>query len=146
MRKRKFVKFYNDYHSPIQRFIYFRVNAREVAEDLTTEVFLKCFNYFKKIKPENPRAVLYKIARNLVIDYYRKNRDIRLEQETQAEDKHFTDLHKALDKLKDEQKEVVVLFYFEGFKHQEIAQIIGKKEIAVRSILHRAKRQLKQHL
>lgn len=144
MRKRKFVKLYHEYHEPIYRFIYFRVRTSEIAEDITSDVFLNSFNYFKKVKPKNPRAVLYKIARNLIAGYYRKNRDIKLDLEIQAEDKHFIDLDNALKKLKKEHREIIVLYYLEGFSTSEISKIIDKKENSINIILHRARKKLKE--
>ncbi|MBU1131828.1 hypothetical protein KKC32_01060, partial [Patescibacteria group bacterium] len=64
---------YDYYVDRIFRFILFKVATTEEAEDLTSEVFLKTWEYInntgKKIK--NLNALLYKIARNKVIDYYR---------------------------------------------------------------------------
>lgn len=63
----------NEHYEKIYTFCYFRVKNKQVAEDLTQETFLKYFenDYIEKGKK---LAFLYTIARNLCIDYYRKNK------------------------------------------------------------------------
>ena len=76
--KQKFSKIYNQHIEKIYRFIFLKVNSQERAEDLTSKTFLKGWEAFKNSGNssqntiDNPRAFLYKIARNLVIDYYRE--------------------------------------------------------------------------
>src|SRR3989344_1462048 len=146
MKRRKFVKLYKEHRIPIYRYIYFRVNSKEEAEDLASEVFLRVFNYFKKNQPQNARAFFYKVARDLLVDFYRKNQRSLPEFELKAEDKHFLDLYHALSGLNADHREVVVLRYFEGFSIPEIAQITGKKEKNVEMMLYRSKNKLKDRL
>jgi len=146
MKRRKFVKLYKEHRIPIYRYIYFRVNSKEEAEDLASEVFLRVFNYFKKNQPQNARAFFYKVARDLLVDFYRKNQRSLPEFELKAEDKHFLDLYQALSGLNADHREVVVLRYFEGFSIPEIAQITGKKEKNVEMMLYRSKNKLKDRL
>lgn len=146
MSRRKFIKLYDKFHEPIYRFIYFRVSSRETAEDLASEVFIKGFNYFKKIKPQNPRAVLYKITRNLIIDYYRRQRPEIKTEEPITEDKSYLDLQQALSKLKDSDRDIIVLYHFEGFSTAEVAGIMDKKESTIRAILHRARKKMQQFM
>ena len=76
-KQKKFTKIYNIYVEHIYRFIYIKVSSRQVAEDLTSEVFL---NAWKKMCQQdyqaiqNPKAYFYKSARNAVIDFYRTNK------------------------------------------------------------------------
>ncbi len=102
--KKDFEKIYDAHVDQIFRFTYLKVNSKEDAQDLTSKTFLKAWKaYYKmanasakekkeckeKNKQEssqhcfkNPRAFLYEVARNLVIDYYRKNRpDKKAEEE-----------------------------------------------------------------
>src|SRR3989338_7108037 len=76
--KQAFVKAYDLYIDQLYRFIYFKVGSREEAEDLCSAVFLKTWNYIleNSLKERKTlKALLYKIARNLIIDHYRKNKD-----------------------------------------------------------------------
>lgn len=143
MRKHKFVKLYRQYRLPIYRFIFLKVSSREMAEDLTSETFLKSFGYLKKNKAENPKALFYHIARNLVIDYYRKKKPVVLEQDVPHEDKNHLDIQKALSQLKDNYRQAVSLYYIEGYSQQEIAKIMNKTEGAVRNMVYRGLKALR---
>ena len=70
-----FARVYDMYVTPIYRFIYFKVSRRQDAEDLTSEVFMKVWKYVATTDEdiENLRALLYRSARNIVIDFYRSN-------------------------------------------------------------------------
>ena len=68
-----FAEVYDFYLDRIFRFVYFKVNTKEEAQDLTSEVFLKVWRYIynQKGKIENMNAFLYQTARNTVSDFYR---------------------------------------------------------------------------
>jgi len=151
-----FASVYDLYTDRIYRFIYFKVNRKEEAQDLTSEVFLKTWQYIidgKEIK--NLNALFYKIARNLVIDFYRKasQKDVSLTEAEKLEDQpksdeielekiaqkiQFDQVEEKLRQLKDEYREIIVLRYMEDMSIGEIAQIVGKKKGAIRVILFRA--------
>jgi RNA polymerase sigma-70 factor (ECF subfamily) len=152
---------YDLYAERIYRFIFFKVNKKEEAQDLTSEVFLKVWQYIidgKQIK--NLNAFFYQVARNLVIDYYRKSsqKDIPIDEPgniaqerfaidhlEKIEDKiQFEKIEIKLTELKDEYREVIILRYIEGLSMIEIADIIGKKKGNVRVILYRALNTLKE--
>jgi len=155
-------KVYDLYVDRIYRFIYFKISSQEDAQDLTSEVFLKTWQYIidgKDIK--NLNALFYKIARNIVIDHYRKaqRKDISLDEEIadQREMSLAIDQVAKLDAkikvekveaklahLKDEFREVIILKYIEGLSIQEIAEIVAKKNGNVRVILYRAINALKE--
>src|SRR3989338_11153519 len=76
--RQAFIKAYDLYIDQLYRFIYFKVGSKEEAEDLCSAVFLKAWNYILEkslIEEKSLKALLYKIARNSIIDYYRKNKD-----------------------------------------------------------------------
>jgi len=152
---------YDLYVDRIYRFIYFKVNNKDDVQDLTSEVFLKVWQYIidgKEIK--NLNAFFYQVARNLVIDYYRKSshKDITLEEPaTIAEERlafdqikkieakiAFEKVEVKLKELKDEYREVIILRYIEGLSMVEIADILGKKKGNIRVILYRALNTLKE--
>ena len=67
-----FGKIYDVYASRIYRFLYFKVPSVEEAQDLTSDTFLRLWQYLQEGKPvKNLGALTYQIARNLAIDYYR---------------------------------------------------------------------------
>lgn len=165
-----FEKMYDLYIDKVYRFIYFKVNSIHDAEDITSEVFLKAWEYFgrpdvmvKKLQP-----FLYQIARNRVIDFYRKralHEVVPLEplEKKQRGEEQFvhsnlqgphrlprvlaqvqaaTQVEQYLSTLKDEYKEVIVLKHLEGYSIREIAEILEKQRGAVRVLLHRAMKTL----
>jgi RNA polymerase sigma-70 factor (ECF subfamily) len=164
-----FGELYDIYVDQIYRFIYFKVGRKEEAEDLTGDVFLKTWQYINEMGSEvidNLRAFLYQAARNTVIDFYR-SRDqkefVALPQEDGEEKpsmeiidekqdlvekielaSDLEEVKKALQKIREEYREVIVLRFVEEMSVKETAEILGKSEGAVRVLLHRAVAALKE--
>jgi len=149
-----FGKIYDLYIDKIYRFIFFKVKSAEEAQDLTSEVFLKAWQYLsgpagKTIS--NINAFLYKLARNSVIDFYRRQKNnVELNEAIEVEDKNMAvpeavdiknewqNLMSSLNQLKDEYREVLLLRYTEELSVEEISKVIDKTNGATRVILHRA--------
>ncbi|MEK7211598.1 MAG: RNA polymerase sigma factor [Patescibacteria group bacterium] len=146
---------YDQYIGKIYRFIFFKVGKVEEAEDLASEVFLKAWQYINEGKPiRYLNALLYSIARNLVIDYFRQKklrREATLEDETlenigDGKDaartveigQEMKTILESLRSLKDEYREVIVMHYIDELGIGEIAEILGKTNGNVRVLLHRA--------
>lgn len=151
---------YNHYFERIYRFIYYRVSHKEVAEDLTEEVFIKSFRSLKTLQQTAAfEGWLFQIARNLVIDYYRGKKTLvaledienTLEYETNVIDivnlkTEQALLIKMMKDLTPEQQTVIKLKFFEDLDNETIAHLMEKQEGAVRVIQHRAIARLKQLL
>lgn len=151
---------YDVYVEPVYRFIFFKISNKEEAEDATSEVFLKAWHYVSSPDKDidSFRRLVYTIARNHVIDIYRK----RAKEQTQALEQSAdleadTNLAKELDiklgtesllvtmkKLKQEYQDVLHLRYIEGLSVKEIAKIMDKPYGNVRVLLHRAVKKLKE--
>lgn len=159
--KEVFIEAYDQNVDQIFRFIYFKVSNFEEAQDLTSATFLKAWNYIhkNKINPKTFKALLYRIARNSVIDYYRTKSglpEISLEKGSDmADDKQDISLRAELTsdlvliesgllKLKDEYREVIILRYTEEFSIAEISEILKKSKINTRVLIFRALRALKE--
>lgn len=154
-------KLYDCYVDRIYRFVYFKVNVQEDAEDITSEVFLKAWEYINTTnkKIDNFNALIYRVARNSVIDYYR-NRKINVstddeENLIQIQDKvnvienveqvlDRSNIEKLLSKLKEAYRDVILLKYIEDYSISEIAEITGKSNANVRVLLHRGIQALKE--
>ena len=170
-KKRKiFGKLYDKYVERIYRFIFLKVNSQEMAEDLTSETFLKGWEAFNKpqfsnpgIQIKNPQAFLYKIAKNLIIDYYRQKDRFKIISTENAEfipdsDTPFNleqkmdvnlDMFRvrtALSHLKDDYQEVIIWHYLNELSISEIAKILEKPEGTVRVTLSRALEKLREEL
>lgn len=149
---------YDIYVKQIYRFVFFKVASHEEAEDITSDVFLKAWNYIQEKKEiKSFSGLLYRIARNCIIDLYRakaaKPETIMDEEfEVGDEGKWHKELNTQLEakkivesikKLKQEYQEVITLRYIDELELDEIAEITGKGSVAVRVTLHRAMKKLK---
>ncbi|KPU44775.1 ECF RNA polymerase sigma factor SigD [Oxobacter pfennigii] len=145
----------------IYRFIYYKVQNREEAEDITQETYVKTIAYMKKYKtsPERYIGFLKKVAHNILRDKWRKiNRsgtDINLDEinpeKVASEDYTEASIQRqviedALNNLNDEQKNVIDLRIIKGYSVAETANIMGKGEGAVRSLQYRAVQNLQRIL
>lgn len=157
-----FGEFYDFYVPKIYRFVRLKVDSQETAQDLTSEAFLRIWKYLqeqKKIR-ERFQALLYKIARNLVIDFYRTKsvREIliedNLEELSEIDDQEIGDelvvrqeeiveVKKALLRIRSNYQDVVVWYYLDELSISEIAEILDKNEGTVRVLIHRAVRALR---
>lgn len=160
---RAFAKLYDQYGEKIYRFIYFKISDRDKAQDLTSEVFIKIFNYLVKEKKEIRylRAFLYQTARNLVIDSYRasvketlpidefaeESKEVEQEVEKDLDLKlNLNRLEDALKKIPDHYREVLVLRFIEELPVREVSKIIDQSEGNVRQLAFRGLKLLKKAL
>jgi len=143
------------YYSKIYNYIFYKVSTREDTEDLTHEVFVKMVKNITTLQG-NIESWLYTIARNLIIDYYRKRENSKLgtamTQEYQETETDFTeyvsgeDLRRQLQKLPQEQQDVVIYKFINDFSNKQIADFLGKTEGAIKSLQFRAVRSLRKML
>ncbi|MFH1769661.1 MAG: RNA polymerase sigma factor, partial [Parcubacteria group bacterium] len=76
--KVQFIEFYREHSPDVLKYCYFRVSSKEEAEDLTSKVFLKTWDYITKgNKIDNLRAFIFKVAHNIVIDFYKTSKKDR---------------------------------------------------------------------
>lgn len=138
------------YYDKIYKYIYFKVNNKTQAEDLTQETFLR----FMKSECNEPERYLYTIAGNLCIDEYRRIKPVFTEDEdiTQVEE-GFEDkilekqvLANALKVLSDEDREMIVLRFVNEEPIGEIAKLYGISRFALTRRLNKAKNRLKEEL
>lgn len=157
--EKQFIGAYDTYSEAIFRFCYFRTKDRELAKDLMQQCFLKTWMYVQEGNHvENMRAFLYKIAGNLLIDWYRKRKEESLDtlQEEGFEPVDTTmqtDQHaeiglamKTLDQLLPQDRELIVWKYVDGLSSREIAKILDKSPGTVSVAIHRAIHRLKEIL
>lgn len=153
------------YKQRIYAYLLRSVKNYEDAEELTIEVFVKVYRALKDWKPQARFSTwLYKIARNLAIDYHRAQSrrqtfslddenlsldeptavDLQSNPEWRAEerDRHRI-IRAAIDQLSPNQKAVFTLKNYEGLQIKEIADVLGMAEGTVKIHLHRAMKTLK---
>jgi len=153
-----FISLYDRYVDSIYRFVYFRVNDEDHAWDITQDCFLKALEYMEGTKVENPRAFLYQVARNMLVDFYRAKEkkatiylsDIKYdipEKDTLIEDLDrnidIKNIMVHIDKLPEHHKDLIILRYVDGLSFAEIAEILGKNQVALRVQTSRIIKELK---
>lgn len=155
-----FKEIYQLFYKRIYRFIYMNTHDSEKAQDLCQETFIKIWKALPSFSLENGgslQAYLFRIARNFIIDLYRKKKEISLEVIGEIEDNNNIDekisreydaqrLRKVLLKLEGVDRHVIILRYFEDLSFFEISQALKIKEGALRVRVHRALEKLKKLL
>lgn len=157
-----FAQIYDFYVPRIFRFIFLKTGNKENAEDLTSEVFLRFWTYIRreKINKESAEPMLYKIARNIIIDFYRKKEIITMQidesivnQITDSQQdfinrminrEEIREMMEALKEIKDEYQEIIILRFVEDLEIEEIAEITGKSKGSIRVLSHRALKALEK--
>lgn len=139
---------YDLYAAQVYRYIYHRLGNQPLAEDLTSEVFVRFLR--AHVMPTYPVAYLYRCALNVIIDYLRRNPaffeplddrviaqygDPAKIAEIEAE---RVRLRRAILRLTPDQQQAIVLKYVEGLSNAEIARVLGRPEGAVKALQHRA--------
>jgi RNA polymerase sigma-70 factor (ECF subfamily) len=147
-------------YSPRLRYYLRKVLASaDAAEDALQDVWLDVFRSLPRLaNPQALRAWLYRIARDQAFTRLRKasRREGPLDETavvdpTSAEENDFSPedaarIHDALDKLREEQREVLVLRFLEEMSYEEIARVVGCQLGTVRSRIHYGKQALKRAL
>jgi len=157
--KKEFSKIYDKYINQIYRFVFLKVNSKEIAEDITSETFLKVWESYKNNKIENVSAFLYQVARNLITDYYRqKSRTQFLPldsvsiidpsnnlKEISENKSDIETIKSALFRLENENyQNIIIWHYLNDLSIKEISKINNQSEGAVRVMLSRALKELKE--
>lgn len=113
-KQKEFEKIYDDNVEQIFRFVYLKTSSKDDAEDITSKVFTRFWETLRKGEEDNlrnPRAFLYTITRNLVIDYYRRYRPERSTPEKEGTSgssprKHYKSKHVPLEEVVVEDREM----------------------------------------
>jgi RNA polymerase sigma-70 factor (TIGR02952 family) len=154
-----FGELYDHYVTMVHRYVYHRVGDRATAEDVTSETFVRALRRIDSLsfQGRDVGAWLVTIARNIVLDHVKSSR-YRLEVATadmrdadqltdgpeDAVVAHLTnrELLACVQRLGSEQQECIVLRFIHGLSVAETAEIMGKKDGAIKALQHRAVRRL----
>ena len=144
---------YENYLDTIYRYVYYRLQNHQDAEDLTEMVFLKAWQKIPDYSIGKTPFVawLYRIAHNRVIDHYRTRKDtlslseqvpirdekMDLEEHVLSQEEKRT-LSKAINQLSPLHQHVLVLRFISGLKPSEVADVLDRNVGAVRVLQHRA--------
>ena len=152
---------YDEYYTPIYRFISRQVEDMETARDLTAELFNRFLSALEGGQGPNKSisSWLYRAAHNIVVDHYRRRQfrdhlplpdqlvdgdvDLALEVETRLKAGR---VREALETLTPGQRQVITLKFLAGFSNAEIAEIMERPVGAVKSLQHRGLASLQRQL
>ena len=155
---KEFSKIYDKCIDKIYRFIFLKVNSQEIAQDLSSETFLRGWEAYKSNpKIDNPSAFLYRIARNLVTDYYRQKARTQFVspeavpiidpnpgiEEKAVLNSDLNQIKAVLAGLKEDYQDVIIWRYLDDLSIAEVAKMLDKSEEATRVTLHRALKALR---
>lgn len=152
---------YTRHVDAVYRYLFRRTFVKEIAEDITSVTFLKALESIRSFDPSKGelRAWLYRIARNNLIDHYRdpsrkyaidietvfdlpgdEFSNLRVEKNINAEQ-----IHKMLQTLTPDQREIVLLRIWEGLSYKEISELTGKTETNCKVIFSRTLAELRKN-
>jgi RNA polymerase sigma factor (sigma-70 family) len=151
---------FDRYHKRIFNFLARMTMDRDVAEDLTQNVFLRIIRYRTSYR-EGLRfqSWIYQVARNVFSDHYQTTKNkasgfIEVErigenlmdsQESMEQDERERLLHRSLGMLSEEQRELLVLTRFQQMKYEEVATIMDTTVANIKVKVHRAIQKLREH-
>lgn len=159
--KEAFGTLYDILVDSLYRYIYFRVKKDDV-DDVIANVFLRAWENIKSYKPQKNKSFsswIFRIAHNLIVDYYRKEKDfdfldLNLPDETRkhnpiknterAFDKQI--LWKAMSSIRKVYQDILICKFINGLSNEEIADVLNKSEGSVRILQFRALKALKNEL
>jgi RNA polymerase sigma-70 factor, ECF subfamily len=150
-----FAPLYQRYVRPIYAYCHQRLGDRELAEDATSQVFVKALAALPRYRADSFRGWLYTIARNVVIALQRRRPTAALDEAWEVEDERRTpednailadgerSVRRLLARLTPDQREVVEL-RLAGLDGAEIATVLGRRQGAVRATQFRAYQRLRE--
>jgi len=151
---------FDRYHKRIFNFLARMTMDRDVAEDLTQNVFMRLIKYRTSYRHGlRFQSWIYQVSRNVFSDHYQANKNkssnfIDVEKvsdvvadrdETMDQDEREELLHRSLAMLDDEQREVLVLTRFQQLKYEEVAVIMETTVANIKVKVHRAIAKLREH-
>lgn len=152
---------YDRYHTGVFHYLYYRVGDVHLAEDLASEVFLRMVHRLSDFQPRatSLQSWLFQVARNLVIDHYRRSStrvDVELREDVAAHDgdptfaaeRRLTHEHlvQALNGLMPDQRDVVILRFIVGMTLAQTGNILHKSDDAVKGLQRRALQELRERM
>lgn len=152
---------YASYHRSVYLYIYYRINSKEEAEDLSQDVFLRLMDYKKMLRPDTVKYFIHTIARNLVNDYLRRHyKKLEItsymyehavtytnETESQIIAKDLLSLEKRkLQMLSDQRRKVYVLNRFQDKSVSEISMSLNISHRTVENHLFASRKEIREFI
>jgi RNA polymerase sigma-70 factor (ECF subfamily) len=159
----RFETLFEQYFDRVFQFAFSRTNNRQVAEDLTSQIFLKILEALPQYQSRQPLAAwVFTIARNTLISHYRftfrhpiqslefagllvSNPFPAISGNSKDVDR-YRDLEKAINQLSRKDHELLRLKYAAGLSYEEIGDLLGKSPEAIKMAMHRLLRKLEDEM
>jgi RNA polymerase sigma-70 factor (family 1) len=130
-----FKSVFDEYYRPLKNFLYYKLADKDLAEDMTQEVFIRAWDKRETILAETVKSYLYKIANNLAINHFNSGK-IRYELKLQDHDRAVSEspeyvmekdefeelLNRALENLPETQRVVFLMNRIDDLTYREIAE------------------------
>ena len=145
----------------IYSFAFYSLRAKEDAEDVTQEVFIKLWQHWQKVDHAKLGGWLMRVAHNAVIDHVRKQRPAQANlnhyvdvdeqvgaenEEVQLDQQAFKEqLLQAIKTLDDPFRSIIIMRDVQGMTYAEIQQTLQVSESQVKVYLHRGRRKLREN-
>ncbi|WP_058306170.1 RNA polymerase sigma factor [Gracilibacillus massiliensis] len=151
---------YDKYHHDIYNYIFYMLGDHEQAKDLMQDTFVRAYHSFDSFHGGEEKAWLVRIARNITIDYIRKQKpiaymfdwskpllaNVKTPEQISILNEREKELYQALQKLKNSYREVIILRKIKELSIKETAVILDWSENKVKVQLFRALKALKKEL
>lgn len=163
----RFLKAFDEYNDALFRHALLRISNREKAIDLVHDTFTKVWSYIRDgYEIDSFRPFLYKVLNNLIIDEYRKRKELSLDAMLEVEgvdEGSFDDLHESsvevlaatidgrkafelLEELPEQYREVIILRFVDQLGPREISELIEESENVISVRIHRGLKMLRQKI
>ena len=154
MTEKEYNECVNLYADGVYRFIVKNLRHEEDARDVVQTAFEKLWRNRDDVDNSKSKSYLFTVAYNCMIDHLRKVKRVYLKEEfkddARVQHRQINNtkqiLERALSKLSETQRSLVLLKDYEGYCYEEIGQIMNLSESQVKVYLHRARLQLKDYL
>ncbi|MEW6508999.1 MAG: RNA polymerase sigma factor SigZ [Bacteroidota bacterium] len=149
-------KIWKEFYSKLKNFVQLRVSAKDDAEDIVQEFFIRIHNKIDKLKDNQKlESWIYQITRNAIIDYYRRKKEkVEFHDDFKIDENSDSDAMKRLspiiikmiDNLPYIYKEAIILTEYKGLKQKELAESLGISLTGAKSRVQRGRKLLKEML
>ncbi len=151
-------RIYLDYYGKVTAYVRGKLSNPDEAEDVVSSVFLRVYERLDSFDPARASLStwIYTITHNVVVDYYRARRvhteyaghmDAELDQvidESDTNEALLEQLADALEKLKEKERDLIVLHYYKGYTLKDIAEMMGMSYINAKVIHAKALTRLRE--
>ncbi len=159
MRSAELETLYREHFQRVYSYVYYRVLDPAVAEDVTSDTFVKAVRHYDKFDPSKASFSTWvmRIAHNTLIDYYRTRKvhepidrlgagELRQEDDYPALDETQAEISRLLSYLSPEDREIIFLKYHEEKKNVEIAELLDMNPATVATRVRRALLVMRTHV